>query len=213
TQLSPTGSSLVYSTYFGGSYIDCGVGIAVDASGNAYITGYTSSTDIPTTAGAFQTTPGGGTTYGFDAFVAKIARGIALLQQAVNSGTNLTSLTVTLPQTPQSGDLLIVTNVSNNNQVNVSGGGVSSWNYIWSQVRENTVIVYGTVGSSPSRTLTMSLIGTPSPGDITSIVSEWAGLSGTLDGFEVATGPVSPIRTPAMAAANTTDHIISVGVD
>jgi hypothetical protein len=41
--------------------------IAVDSSANAYVTGATSSTDFPTSAGAFQTTPGGG-----DAFVTKL---------------------------------------------------------------------------------------------------------------------------------------------
>jgi hypothetical protein len=59
TKLNPTGSALVYSTYLGGGYYDFGHGIAVDASGNAYVTGDTSSTDFPTTAGAFQTTLGG----------------------------------------------------------------------------------------------------------------------------------------------------------
>ena len=59
TKLNPAGSGLVYSTYLGGSGGDNGMGIAVDASGNAYITGYTSSADFPTTFGAFQTTYGG----------------------------------------------------------------------------------------------------------------------------------------------------------
>ncbi len=138
---------------------------------------------------------------------------VALVQQAANSGTNITSLTVTLPQVPQAGDVLIVTQASNNRQVSVAGGGVASWNYIWSQVRENTVIVYGTVGSSPSATLTMSLIGAPAPGDLSSIVSEWSGLAGTLDGLDTATGPASPIQTPAMATANANDLLISVGGD
>ncbi|TMI90241.1 MAG: glycoside hydrolase family 5 protein [Bacillati bacterium ANGP1] len=138
---------------------------------------------------------------------------IALVQQAANSGANITALTVTLPQVPQAGDVLVVANVSNNNQVDVSGGGVSSWNYIWSQVRENTVIVYGIVDSSPSAALTMRLIGAPSPGDLSSIVSEWSGLSGTLDGLDTATGPASPIATAAMATANGNDLLISVGGD
>ena len=75
-KFNPTGSALVYSTYLGGSSSgaidEFGSGIAVDTVGNAYVTGMTDSTDFPTTAGAFQTTFGGG---GTDAFVAKISSG------------------------------------------------------------------------------------------------------------------------------------------
>jgi hypothetical protein len=48
TKLNPTGSALVYSTYLGGTSQDQGTGIAVDGSGNAYVTGSTNSTDFPT---------------------------------------------------------------------------------------------------------------------------------------------------------------------
>lgn len=47
TKLSPTGDLLVYSTYLGGSSLDGGYGIAVDASGSAYVTGSTLSPDFP----------------------------------------------------------------------------------------------------------------------------------------------------------------------
>src|SRR5439155_3895402 len=67
TKLDPTGCALLYSTYLGGSNYDWGQGIAVDADGNAYVTGGTRSIDFPTTAGAFQTTSRGG-----EAFVAKV---------------------------------------------------------------------------------------------------------------------------------------------
>ena len=64
------GSALLYSTYLGGSDYDVGSGIAVDASGNAYVTGSTwFRFDFPTTAGTFQATYGGN----MDVFVAKIA--------------------------------------------------------------------------------------------------------------------------------------------
>ncbi|MDR3569128.1 MAG: SBBP repeat-containing protein [Syntrophobacteraceae bacterium] len=57
TELSPGGASLVFSSYLGGTSVDWANGIAIASSGNAYITGYTSSVDFPVTAGAFQTTP------------------------------------------------------------------------------------------------------------------------------------------------------------
>jgi hypothetical protein len=68
TELSADGTALVYSTYLGGSGDDRGYGIAVDEDGNAYVTGRTSSTDFPTTPGAFQTTSVGGQ----HAFVSRI---------------------------------------------------------------------------------------------------------------------------------------------
>jgi hypothetical protein len=47
TKLNPTGTALVYSTFLGGNGDDFGHGITVDAAGNAYLTGQTSSTDFP----------------------------------------------------------------------------------------------------------------------------------------------------------------------
>src|SRR5439155_719664 len=57
TKLNPTGSALVYSTFLGPGNA---LAIAVDAAGNAYVTGFTSFDDFPTTPGAFQTTFRGG---------------------------------------------------------------------------------------------------------------------------------------------------------
>ena len=46
TKLSAAGNALVYSTYLGGSNYDYAHGIAVDSTGSAYLTGYTSSSDL-----------------------------------------------------------------------------------------------------------------------------------------------------------------------
>ncbi len=67
-KLNPAGSALIFSTYLGGTGSDYGYAIALDSSANAYITGYTTSTNLPTTAGAFGRVFGGS----YDAFVAKL---------------------------------------------------------------------------------------------------------------------------------------------
>src|SRR5438876_7048292 len=54
-KLNSDGSVLSYATYLGGGLLDSGAGIAVGPSGNAYVTGQTSSGIFPTTVGAFQT--------------------------------------------------------------------------------------------------------------------------------------------------------------
>ncbi|MCE5306882.1 MAG: SBBP repeat-containing protein [Acidobacteriales bacterium] len=72
-KLDPSGV-IVYCTYLGGSGVDRATDLAVDAQGNTYITGITTSTDFPTTAGVLRTTSTGGT------FVAKLnPNGTALL--------------------------------------------------------------------------------------------------------------------------------------
>ena len=53
-KLSPDGASLTFSTYFGGSQVESGTGIAVDRAHNVYICGYTNSFDLPE-ANAVQT--------------------------------------------------------------------------------------------------------------------------------------------------------------
>lgn len=89
-KLNSNGSGLVYATYLGGDWIDQGYGIAVDAAGNAYLTGQTYSTNFPTTPGAFDTNalssnrPAG--------FVTKLsANGSNLLYSTLLKGTGVIS--------------------------------------------------------------------------------------------------------------------------
>lgn len=84
TELDPTGGSLVYSTYIGGSGYDKGTGIALDSSGNAYVTGYTSSPDFPTSSKAFSTTYQGNAKS--EAFVLKLNSGGASLAYSTYLG-------------------------------------------------------------------------------------------------------------------------------
>jgi uncharacterized repeat protein (TIGR01451 family) len=72
SKLNPSASGLIFSTLLGGADGFRGVtGIGLDPSHNVYITGNTSQSTYPTTAGAFQTTIAGGS----DAFVTKLSSG------------------------------------------------------------------------------------------------------------------------------------------
>jgi uncharacterized repeat protein (TIGR01451 family) len=84
TKLGSDGST-VYSTYLGGIGTDRGIGIAVNAAGNAYVTGSTNSTNFPT-AGPRQTSNISGT----DAFVSKLSLSGSSLDFSIFHGGNLT---------------------------------------------------------------------------------------------------------------------------
>ncbi len=83
TKVNPQGSALAYSTYLGGDGTDEGSAIAVDAAGNAFLTGYTLSNNFPV-ANAYQSDPQG---VGGDAFVTKLnPQGSALVYSTYLGG-------------------------------------------------------------------------------------------------------------------------------
>jgi hypothetical protein len=71
SKLSKSGNALIYSTYLGGSITDASYSVAVNSQGEAYVVGFTSSTDFPI-AGAVQGSFGGGNS---DAFLTKLSSG------------------------------------------------------------------------------------------------------------------------------------------
>jgi uncharacterized protein (TIGR03437 family) len=88
----PTGTRLLWATYLGGSGDDFLAGMAVDAAGNVYLTGWTSSSDFPVTSGALQTQYHGASYFGYypigDAFVTKLnSSGTALVYSTYLGGT------------------------------------------------------------------------------------------------------------------------------
>ena len=79
--------TLSYSTFLGGASHEFGSGIQVDASGNAYVTGFTQSPTFPTTTGAFDRT--GSASNNMDAFVSKLnPAGTALVYSTFLGGSN-----------------------------------------------------------------------------------------------------------------------------
>ncbi len=91
TELNATGSGLVYSTYLGGEAADAGYGIAVDAAGNAYVTGFTGSTNFPCTTNAMMAHLActNSLYFNFNAFVTEIsANGTNLIYSSYLGGNN-----------------------------------------------------------------------------------------------------------------------------
>lgn len=83
TKVEADGAASVYSTFLGGSAVDQGFGIAVDAGGDAYVSGITTSPNFPL-ANALQQNPGGRA----DLFVAKLnASGAALVYSTYLGGS------------------------------------------------------------------------------------------------------------------------------
>ena len=81
-KLNTTGSNLAYATFLGATYDDRGYSIAVDSTGNAYVTGYSYYGGFPVTVGAFDTTFNGYS----DAFVVKLNLGGSGLDYATFLG-------------------------------------------------------------------------------------------------------------------------------
>jgi hypothetical protein len=98
TKLDPSGATIVYSTFLGGTNTESGYGIAVDSIGSAYVTGQTCSLDFPLT-NPEQASSGGNC----DAFISKVSvlNGIilnpnGLVFQSLNVGATSLPQSVTL---------------------------------------------------------------------------------------------------------------------
>ena len=91
-KFNAAGSDLMYATFLGGEEIDRGGAIAVDAAGNAYVTGHTTvaaANNFPTTPGVTQPNPIG-SLYSVDAFVTKLNTGGSdLVYSTFLGGTNI----------------------------------------------------------------------------------------------------------------------------
>ncbi|MEW6734753.1 MAG: SBBP repeat-containing protein [Acidobacteriota bacterium] len=84
SKFNPSGSTLIFSSYFGGSGDEIANSVAVDSMGNIYLAGATRSGDFPITSGALQRNPG----VGVDGFVAKLnATGTQLIYSTFLGGS------------------------------------------------------------------------------------------------------------------------------
>ena len=91
-RLSSSLTTLVQATYLGGSSFDQATELALDASGNVLIVGYTTSTNFPGTTGGVQPTSNGGG----DAFIARLSSNLQMLTQATYLGGSNADIANTL---------------------------------------------------------------------------------------------------------------------
>ncbi len=133
TKLSQDGTSLVYSTYLGGSNVEYGRSIAVDSRGHAYVAGWTGSTDFPT-QNPFQDSYQGGT---YDVFVTKLRTSEADLSitKTVNNrnpevGENITyTITITNNGPDDADNITVEDNLPSGLLYESSNPSQGSYNY------------------------------------------------------------------------------------
>jgi uncharacterized protein (TIGR03437 family) len=95
TKLDPTGQTILYSTYIGGSVSDQTAGVAVDGQGDVYVTGTTQSPDFPVTAGALQAAGGSPGYVAIPGFVLKLnPKGNQLIYSATVDGVTPAAIAV-----------------------------------------------------------------------------------------------------------------------
>jgi hypothetical protein len=149
SKLSPAGTALAFSTYIGGTDFDSIHGIALDASGNVYVTGWTQSLDFPT-KWAEQPYSGGGS----DAFMAKIgSAGSSLLYGSYLGGSgNDMAYDIAVGSASYvyiGGRTRALAGASNNFPVRnaaqpVSGGGGDGFVSLFDSTRTNGSLVFST---------------------------------------------------------------------
>jgi len=153
-------SSLLASTYLGGSGSDVGWSLTLDSSGNVYVTGGTASTDFPTTSSAYDTSFGGDSE-SKDAYVSKLDSGLTSLLASTYLGASASEGCFSLAL-DTSGDVYMTGATYSKNFPTTSGAYDTSFNSRYSY--DSDVFVSKLDGNlSASPTPTPSPSPTPTP--------------------------------------------------
>ncbi len=218
TKLTPNGSGLDYSTYLGGSNSDCNEyasAIAIDSSGDAYVTGSANSTNFPVTAGAFQTSGND------DAFVTELnPSGSALVFSTYLGGTSSYSPAFSIGL-DAAGNVYVggYTTASNfpvtANAIQPSYNGGSSDGFISELNPTGTALLFSTFLGGSGGNDSLNGLALDSSGNIyvtgtarestfpTTPGAFQTSFSGSQDAFVAEISAVSPIPTPTPTATAT----------
>ena len=254
-KLNPSGTALAYSTYLGGSggFVlaipafpvvggDQATGLAIDNSGNAYITGSTSSADFPVTAGAYQSKNNYPADTGYNAFVAELNPAGSALTYSTYLGGNGSNPDVESGEIPITvGDTAAALALDGSGNVYVTGAAESANFPVSSgafqttiQARQNAFVAKLNMGPSstgPSFTITGTAVTvtagattgntstitvTPSGGFTGSVALTAAvtsGPSGAQDAPTFSFGSTSPVNISGTAAGTATLTIATTAPD
>jgi uncharacterized protein (TIGR03437 family) len=164
-ELNNGGTSLLYSTYFGGTANDVATAITTDTTGHVYITGITASSDnsFPVTTGALQTTYGGGSS---DAFFAVfgcssviptigaggVVNGASYVASAISPGSIISIFGTNLSCTTAAASTVPLPTTLGNVTVKVNGTAIPLYYVGAGQI--NAQLPYGTALGSATVTVT-----------------------------------------------------------
>ncbi|MEW6680591.1 MAG: SBBP repeat-containing protein, partial [bacterium] len=126
SKLNGSLTSLIASTFLGGSNCDCAYSLAIDNSGCPYVTGYTKSSNFPTTPGAYDTTHNGN----YDAFISKLSNDLGTLSASTFIGGENNDVSQKLA-IDSMGNLFIVGLTSSFNYPTTYGAYDTSYNGNW----------------------------------------------------------------------------------
>jgi len=124
TKLNSALTSILQSTYLGGSAGDYAMSIALDSSGNVYVAGFTSSTNFPGTAGGAQASYGGGD---YDAFVSKLNSTLTSIFQSTYLGGSGGDGALHSIAIDSSGNVYVAGCTSSTNFPGTAGGAQASY--------------------------------------------------------------------------------------
>jgi len=117
-------TSLSASTFFGGAKYDYGYAIAIDSSDNVFVSGETTSTDLPTTDGAYNESQNGGNT---DAFVSKFSNDLTSLSASTYLGGDGSDYNKGSIAIDSSGNVFVSGHTTSSNFPTTDGAYDESW--------------------------------------------------------------------------------------
>ena len=232
TELNPNGTATVYSTYLGGSGSngvgDYGNAIALDTSGDAYVTGSTASSNFPTTDGAFQTVLGGssnafvtelnptGTDEVYSTYLGGSGGDSALAITVDTNGFAYVAGNTTSSNFPVTEGVLEGANVANSVYFSSSLSGYGAAGFVTKLNQGGTAPVYSTYLEGPGTSVTGLAVDSNGAAYIagsafTALAGNFTGFQTTPDALSTPTGAISAFLVKLSPSATVLNYATLLG--